>query len=220
MERLKTQAYIVAGMALAFGLFVNLMPRAKYEKKTEEQMEKMAPDIVAGASFLPGSPNPEQTYKMDERSYQVLNPFGMVARKYAAGPHLYDVVLIASNDRGSFHDPRVCFSAGGYELANQTVIEVPTKTRGIVPVSYTTLRGSQGQAEMIAAYTYRGPYGFTAAPQTLKIGILRAEMLLRTDLDAVFYRFMADSRSTTKEELLKFIGDYLDAANASSEGYF
>ena len=45
-------------------------------------------------------------------------------------------------------------------------------------------------------------------------------MLLRTDLDAVFYRFMADSRSTTKEELLKFIGDYLDAANASSEGYF
>ena len=40
------------------------------------------------------------------------------------------------------------------------------------------------------------------------------------DQDTVFYRIISGHPSATREELLKFVADYLDAAHDSSGGFF
>src|SRR5579862_3788753 len=103
--------------------------------RTEAWMESKAPASVGNYTFIADPDardnDPQCTYKSPKEVYDDLAPtVGIVARVYESGGQKFDVTLIASRDRASFHDPRVCFTAQHYNPMDGPEITVPTKSRG------------------------------------------------------------------------------------------
>lgn len=226
MEGLSKRAYVVAGLLAAFAVFVYLTPKpGAVPGRTEEWMEKVAPARVANYGFISSPENPQCTYKTSKMVYDTLVPtVGILARVYEAQGKKYDVTLIASRDRGSFHDPRVCFTAQGYNITDEQSILIPTKTRGNIPATLAKMT-SPNSGESVAVYFYRGAKGFYGGTTSLKIAMVWDQVKGLPSNDAVFYRFisMGDGSGTSPESvesLKRFIALYMDQANKDSKGYF
>ena len=221
MEGLKKRAFIFAGIMLVAGAF-NLATSARAERpdRTESWMEQRVPEKIGDMTFLKSDSNPAQSYKMDEVTYRVLAPFGIVARVYTGNSgEGYDVVVIASESRASFHDPRICFSASGWTISEQHQTEVQTKTRGTVPITVVRMEGRNNKGQL-AAYFYRGPSGFNASTVSVKLDMFWKRLFGSKDIEGVFYRIIPVNEHITEEQMKKFIGEYLEASKASSDGYF
>src|SRR5262249_34459561 len=136
--------------------------------KDEKWMEARAPEKIGDAPFFKSSQNPAQSYRMNDITYKMLAPYGIVARQYTTKDgKVFDVVLIASESRASFHDPRICFSGSGWTISDQHTVDVPTKTRGVVPVMIVSMENGE-KRNQLAAFFYRGPSGFQASTRGLK----------------------------------------------------
>ncbi len=165
------------------------------------------------------------SYKMDEVTYTTLDPYGIVARIFVHEKtrEAYDAVVVASQSKDSFHDPRVCFSAQGWAISNQWVVLVDTKTRGKVPVTLVAMDGPDARNKL-AAFVYRGPGGFYGNTQRLKIAMFIEQMMGGDQLSGVFYRFIPQNLDPNDPnqayKLQVFIGEFIDAANGASDGYF
>lgn len=219
MERLKLRLLVFVGIMVALGVVVFAAPQPNVgEEKSEEWMEGKLPKQAGYFKFRPGADNPEQSYKMDANTYKVLAPFGIVCRLYERLGQRFDVVVIASRDKDSFHDPRICFTASGFEIVQEQRVEIKTKSRGIVPATLASL--ADGGDRKLALFCYRGPEGFHGSTMSLKWAMFKEQFRGGQKLDAVFYRFIALTRGTTPEQLQDFVGEYLDSANESSGGYF
>lgn len=220
MEGLNTRSMFLACVMASAGAWVMFSSKVDTLKRTEDELLAMAPMKVAGMDYLPAAEDGRFSYKMDEMTYRVLAPFGIVARQYTDGVKGFDAVLIASRSKASFHDPRVCFSAQGFTLEKMIPSTVVTKSRGTVPITLITMT-SDKMRNQLAAFFYRGPGGkFYGSTQKLKLALLWEQFSFGKDIDGVFYRVFPTNETTTEEELKKFIGDWLDAANESSKGYF
>lgn len=229
MERLVRNVYITSGLFAVVGGAYLLGRGEPPPAKTEAQMIAMLPDSVANMPFDKSADDPGITYKMDETTYKVLKPFGIVAREYWKGERRYDVVVIASRSKDSFHDPRVCFSAQGWEIEQFFDETVTTKFRGKVPVRFISV-SKEKEAPSFAAFLYKAPGGkFYSNTLKFKIGLWtnRFEDLLQgkvkeesSSMDGVFYRFMPKYPNASKDDLKWFIAQYLDEASKSSNGYF
>lgn len=225
MERLNTRTFFFAGMLAVIGAVILLTPTPKEISKTEQELEKLAPTRVMGVTYEVGGRNPEQSYQMEQSTYDILKPFGIVCRVFMVDGDRYDTVLVASRSKDSFHDPRVCFSGQGWNIEKFEPASVPTKTRGTVPAmvieTYSDVKRKQ-----LAAFLYRGPGGFYGSTQSLKLAFLGEQLRLGNNLDGVFYRFIPNFQNEElpieeqRSRLIKFIGEFLDAANESSGGYF
>jgi hypothetical protein len=225
MERLTLRAYVVAGLLVVTAAWAQLSPRpGKVVGKTEAWMEQVTPMKVDGSSFIPDS-DPKNlycSYKDIPMVYDALRPtVGIVARRFQIGGRLYDVTLIASNDRSSFHDPRVCFTAQGYDLTDGPLVNIPTKTRGNIPATLAPIKAPDGRPST-AVYFYKGPRGFYGTTTSLKFALFWDQLAGRSNLDGVFYRFILDGESSpeAQEKLIKFVSTYMDQANHDSNGYF
>ena len=151
--------------------------------------------------------------------YDTLHPtVGIIERVYEAPEQAYDVTLIASTDRASFHDPRVCFTAQGHNIVNEEAVTIHTATRGDIPATFAQMK-SEGNSDEVAVFFYRGPHGFHGTTMSLKWSLFWDQLLGRGNRDGVFYRFVA-IRDTDRERLLRFIGLYMDEAGKLSGGYF
>jgi hypothetical protein len=165
------------------------------------------------------------SYKMNDVTYSTLQPYGIVARIFenSKNAQVFDVVVIASDSKDSFHDPRVCFSAQGWVMNNQWLDTVKTASRGDVPVTITLMDGPEDKNQL-AAFVYKGPGGFYGNTQRLKVAMFRETLFGGGKLDGAFYRFIPGYRDEDQiqqiRELKEFIGKYLDAANEASKGYF
>lgn len=218
MNRLTQRAYLLAAVLAAAGGLYQISGAAKGPQRTEAWMQQTALTgfgkykTMVDAS-LPG----KVSYEMDKGTYNELKPFGIVARILSDGERGYDVTLIASSDKASFHDPRTCFTAQGWELSGEEIVAVDTKTRGPVEITFTHLKKDGG--DKVGAFFYRGPDGFTATTLGLKKQMLWSQFK-GVKAESVFYRFIPQEASTTKEQLLAFVRDYLDASNAPTHGYF
>ncbi|HRK20869.1 MAG TPA: exosortase-associated EpsI family protein [Fimbriimonadaceae bacterium] len=219
MEGLKKRTYIFAALLIAAGAFnFATYSRAERPDKDESWMEARAPEKVNDMTFARDPQNPQQSYRMNDQTYSMLAPFGIVSRVYSNNESGFDVVLIASESRASFHDPRICFSGQGWALVEQRTVDVKTRTRGTVPVTITKMDGpKRGQ---LAAFFYRGPSGFHATTIAVKLDMFKQRLLNRADVEGVFYRFIPSKEECTEEELKAFIVEYLEASKESSEGYF
>lgn len=210
---LKKRAYAVAVAFIACGAIVLAAPRPKAAAgRTEAWMEKTAPSVVGDYKTI-------STYKMEPSTYKELQPYGIVCRIFSNGTKSYDVTILASNRKTSFHDPRVCFPAQGWQFETQKKVPVATKTRGVIPVSVISMEGQDG-SEQIAAYFYKGRNGFYATPQALSWAMFLDQFAGRSDNEGVFYRFMPQNANTTEQELTKFISSYVDTAYNTSGGFF
>lgn len=220
MEGLSLRAYIVTGLFVAFAAWVYVTPKpGKVEGKNEDWMESVAPAKVASYSFLPSGEDPQCSYKSPEMVYDTLVPtVGILARVYEHEGQRFDVTLIASRDKASFHDPRVCFTAQNYEITEEQSITIDTKTRGQIPATLAKMTTpDKGQA--VAVFFYRGNHGFYGNTTRLKFSMLGDQIMGRSDTDAVFYRFIP-SGDLSVDRLKSFIALYMDTAGKSSKGYF
>jgi hypothetical protein len=218
MEGLKLRVFVFAALMLVLGVLVWAAPRANTVNRSESWMEQRMPDTVGNFRYRRSADNPEQSYRMDQTTYDVLKPFGIVCRVYEFAGRAYDVVVIASRDKDSFHDPRVCFTAGGFAIRLEQRGMIKTKTRGLVPVTIAHLSSDRGQQSSV--FFYRGPGGFTATTMGLKWDMFKEQFGGGDNIDGVFYRIIPLNRGTTDEELARFVGQFLDEAKVTSDGYF
>jgi exosortase len=213
LKSMKTRALAVGAVLALGGAVVLGAPKPKpLPGRTEAWMEKTAPSVVADYKI-------ESTYKMEKSTYDELQPYGIVCRILGNGKQSYDVTLVASNRKTSFHDPRVCFPAQGWSFDDQQRTTVQTATRGAIPVSVIFMKDDQDNTQQLAAYFYRGPHGFYPTPQALSWSMLIDQFQGKTD-EGVFYRFMPNYKGATEEDMLKFIKLYMDEAPKTSGGFF
>ncbi|MCE9560101.1 MAG: EpsI family protein [Armatimonadetes bacterium] len=231
MERLTKNIYIVSAIFTFVGISYFAAKKSDPGEKTEADMIALAPETVAGMPYAK-SADPSLkgiSYKMDELTYKLLDPFGIVARRYTKGSKIYDVVLISSRSKDSFHDPRVCFSAQGWTIENFKDVNIPTKTRGNVPAMIINMSKEKNPGHL-AAFFYKGPAGdFYSNTKKFKLGMWSERLksilsgkLFSNDMnmDGTFYRIIPEHERATEAELISFISMYLEAANTSSNGYF
>jgi len=219
MERLTLRAYVLAAILVAGGAWARLAPGSSRPSKTENWMESSSLERFGGYHMVPGdSPDPLVSYKMDSETYKALEAYGIVARNLSDGDKSFDVVLIASQAKASFHDPRVCFTAQGWQFQREEAVMVSTKRRGLVPVTVAQIKSDVG--ERWAAFCYRGPGGFASSTNVLKYQMFVYSLLNSKSSDGIFYRFIAQSDRITRQQLIDFIGQYLDASASFSGGYF
>lgn len=241
MERLNKRVWIMAVLLLGYGamlVFAPDIPRnavrgalasagvktnpvhVAKESQNEDWMERNSPKKVGEFVFeAANSEDPEVSYKMDEGTYKELRPWGIVARRFFDDKKRgFDAVLIASDSKDSFHDPRVCFTAQKFEILTEGQTIVKTKTRGEIPVTIAEMNGPQGKA--FTAFFYRGPSGFEGTTSNLKQSMFMYQCRTMESPQGVFYRFIPLNEDATPDELLKFIGEFVDEANKVSNGFF
>jgi hypothetical protein len=218
MEGLILRGYALGAALVAIGGYFVVSNNVVRTPKTETWLEQKAPTTVAGTLFDQSLQNPNQTYKMDKVVYDTLHPFGIVCRVYNVAGEPFDTVLIASASKDSFHDPRDCFSAQGYEISGEETVAINTASRGVIHATYAQLKGPNGNSD--AVFFYKGPEGFIPTTLDLKVSIFKHELATGTNTDGVFYRFITPSEPDAKDKLIKFVSQYVDAANQSSGGYF
>src|SRR5687768_15313922 len=167
-----------------------------YLEKEEDWMEGTIPEQIQGYQFA-SSTKSNPMMKMDENTYNILDPFGIVVRAYT-GPtdgKSYEFTVIAGNSRKSFHDPQICFSAQQWQLIDprKRDVNIPS-LGGKIPATVMALdrHGLRG----IAMYFYGGPGGWRHSPLALPVDLTIARLMLKDDIDAQFYRFIMQPATT------------------------
>jgi hypothetical protein len=220
MEGLKVRSFILAGLLAGFGGYLVMTPQStQAADRSEEWMLKTAPLTVGSFTTTPGIDSAMYSYKMDESTYKALQPYGIVARVMSDGAKVYDVVLVASNRKSSFHDPRVCFTAQGWTLKSFDTEKVDVPGRGSIPITFTEMVSPQGQTK-VAAFCYQSDGIFFETSQRMTFHFLVEQLKGQTGMEGVFYRFIPNYEGATKEGLQDFIVKYLSEANTFSNGFF
>ncbi len=219
MERLKLRTIGIGAFLLVAGVAIQAMPRPKMDAKDEKFMAANAPTQVGTFKFEPVSDLPGKSYDVDERTYELLQPFGVIGRVYRDGPKEYDVLLISGNDKNCFHDNRVCFQGQGFDIVGQETEQVET-TRGTIPVTMLTLH-HRVQGRMMAAMFYKGPHEkWFPLPAPLTWAMFVEQVKLGSDLNSTFYRIMPRHQNPDKQEFIQFIKEYVAEAKKTSNGFF
>lgn len=221
MERLIKHTWIVALLAVGWAGFLHARPGIHGQKKTEEQLAALIPATVESYRFIENPETPGATYKMDEVTYELLKPYGIVARVYESELHnqSIDVVLIAGDNRDTFHDPRICFAGQGWQIMNEQRLTIET-AMGTLPLTVVSLAHEEEGRRRIAAYLWKAPGGYFGDPRSLSVAIMKAPFFGHRDMTMAFYRFMPISGFSDQEELLEFVGKFMDKVRVYSDGYF
>jgi hypothetical protein len=216
VEIVNARIYALAAIFAAFGIAMAFRPAATEIHRTEEWLLNGTPLSVDGYTAQPGPDGTTQTYRMPEDTYKLLQPFGIMTRIYGEGLRHFDVVVIASNTRNSFHNPEHCFPGQFWTISDEHTVNIATRSRGTVPV--TVMRASQGDRNVYAAFCFKGPKGLVASQSELYMQWSLASFLSGQPQEGAFYRFMALENDTTADQLIKFAGDYLDRVHETSRG--
>lgn len=220
MEGLRKRVIGVGLAFLALGLAFQLRGSTQIlhdgQVPDEKWLQKQAPKSVDNYKMMILDNGTETTYRMTQVTYDTLHPYGIVARVMENGTEKYDTVVIMSNKKDSFHDPRFCFTSQGWALDSQEDFAIDTKAHGRIHVTMAQL--NREGVKTFAAYFYRGPSGFTGSNQKLKLQMLWHQIVKFEDAEAVFYRFIPMYDGASKEKLARFIDQFLSASEKSSKG--
>lgn len=218
MDGLIKRTWTLAGLVACMGAITMFVPPPRSKAIDENWMAERAPAVVAGYQYLSNPETPGQTYRMGKSTYETLQPSGIIAREYQSGNKVFDVVLIASDSGESFHDPRVCFTASGWNITKEKHVTVPTQADGNVPMTFVNMKG--GNQTKSALYFYRGPNGYESVARKMRFEMLLGQLIHIRNDQGVFYRFIPMSDGISDEELLQFASNYLDEAHKVSGGFF
>jgi hypothetical protein len=180
----------VIGAFFVIGLMTLLVHTKEYPKRTEEWMEQAVPEQLQGYTLAAAS-SKDPAAKMDERTYAILQPFGIVTRKFQKEQdgRSYDFVVIAGNTRKPFHDPVICFSAQNWVLRDRHLkrVNIPT-LGGKIPATVMSL--DQPGVHGTAMYFYKDPFGWRHSPLYIPFDLTAAKLMLWDKADAQFYRLI------------------------------
>lgn len=229
MQSLRTRAVILLCLFIPAGIAISFLPKPGAPRKSEAWLESQAPKTLPGYSIMPYTEDPKNprpasdtapniSYRMDRKTYDTLKPFGIVCQVFRGHSKAFDAVIITSDSHQSFHDSKVCFQSQGWTLEQDEQDSIVTRSHGEIPVSIITVKNNQGTN--LALLTYSGPKGFRSTPLRMFRDMFFNQLLTGKVSVCHFYRFIALHPGATKEELKEFAATYIDAANASSNGYF
>jgi len=217
LEVVAKRVLLVCGVLIVFGAAAQLQPKIRMHWWPESWVEQALPSSVGAYQMSIRDPqDPAVSYKATKFDYDALKPFGIVDRVFSDGKDEYDTSVVVGNNKDCFHDPSFCLTGQYYDISNQHVVDVATKTRGTVPISVMSVRNDQGGG--LVAYTYLGPHGFRPTQDALSTDWFWAEITLHQPQMGAFYRFMSVSANTDEKSLLSFASDYLDASKVTSDG--
>ena len=219
----RKRAFVAAGLLLAVGGALALAPKPSAVKRSEEQVANQLPTKFSGFRMAPASdPSvPYCTYKMDPVTYDILKPWGIVPRVFQKEGESYDVVVIGSNSKDSFHDPAVCFSAQGWNLSNAREETLETQAYGKVPVTLVDM--DKEGTKTIAMYFYRLRDGYVASNSGVKKQMLMYKLTpphIGRDDEGGFIRIIPNGGGADLQKLKTFAAQWVDAAAKSSGGYY
>lgn len=219
MNKVRTSVAIALVAMLAAGVWANFFAvLSGYERPTENELETWVPRQVGDYKMIAGDEDPNQSYKMDELTYEILNPFGIVARVLDNGQQRFDVVIIAGDNADSFHDQRACFRGQGWEIKDAKDVMIETEERGEIPFVLIDIKRQDGM-ESKAAYAFQGPSKEIYADDfRMWQDFMISELTSGVPKPGYFYRFIPMSQDVTEEELREFIALYMDEAYRYSDG--
>lgn len=184
--------------------------------RDEKWMIENTPRQVGSYTMIQRDAGPDITYKMDEATYDTLKPYGIVARVLQFDQKAYDTVVIMSNRKESFHDPRVCFTAQGWSLVKEEVKTIQTKKHG--PIQITLAVMDKDGRKSLSTFFYRGPKGFCPTTNALKWQMFFHQCKTLSDAEGAFYRVIPLHDAATEAELYAFIDQFLTETDKSSGG--
>jgi len=201
-----------------FGVMNNFYGLKLTNRPTEAWVHEMSPSKVSDFVLRQDSAGSKVSYVMDEVVYKELDPVGITAQRYS-GPNgrSYDAVIVAGDRMESFHDQRWCFKAQGWDIRSEEDAMLKTKSYGEVAIKIVQI--SQGGTQpTYAVFTFKGPTKFHSDIPTLTRDYFWYELMSQKKFVGTEYRVIPLYSGATKEEVLKFTADYIDATNASSGG--
>ncbi len=217
MEITTKRCIVLAVLLLAFGTLARLQPTRTAPWRTERWMEDALPTEIPGFRMDLSAEKPRQSYDAGERQYKMLLPYGIVCRVFRKGETGIDTVVIAGNDRDTFHDPYFCLPGQDWKITSSHEGVIQTKTRGTVPVSSIALEHPQF-GKRRAIFCYRGPTKYHPTQNSLYLDWFTTELKLGKPPEGAFFRFMSVSDDVQEKDLLEFAAVYLDAATAMNGG--
>jgi hypothetical protein len=203
---------------LAVLAIVSISGTRKPVRPTEESVEKMMLVELGDYKLQPKEFDSMISYKMDETSYEVLDPIAIACQIFedSRGQQV-DVVVIAGDSSQAFHDQQICFKAQGWELKLVEERKLATKAHGEIPVSFMTIQRPNSH-ERYAVYAFRSPIGFQTYAQQ-KFGWVRAKLLDPFGGKKGYsYRFIGLTDDLTQEDVMKFATDYIDGLHTKTNG--
>ena len=175
---------------------------------------------VGNYRMIPSPEDPWASYKMPEEVYKALKPDAMVARIYEDPANKkFDVLLLLSRSKSSFHNPEVCFSSQGWTIQSQHQDEVITSHFGTIPITVVKM-SSQSEKDQLAAFFYKGPGGYFGSTEGFKWGLLRDELLKSKQPEGTFFRVIPEYPGEDIHQLKEFIATYIEEAHHTSHGFF
>jgi hypothetical protein len=213
---MKLRLILVSIVMAVFGVAFTFRPISKPFHRDEAWLQNATPRQVDGFVAQPGPHGENQTYRVSEQSYELIDAYGVDSLIFSDGRKNLDVCVIASNKRESFHDPMLCFPGSDWKILNQRVVNVDSKTRGSIPFSLIQAKQPSGVI-VLAAYTYKAPLSMVTSQGDMYLQWSRVNFLTGQPYEGAFYRFIGDE-STSEAELLKFSVDFMDEVKLTSKG--
>ncbi len=215
--RIGKRLAIVCVFFAATGLAYNVAPRPKQVEREEADIAAMLP-VKAGSFTAQLAPGQYCTYKLDKVNYDVLQPWGIIARVFTHGAEQYEVVVIASHKKESFHDPQVCLTAQGWALSNQREDTLQTSLRGTLPITLFDM--DKGGQKLTAMYFLKMTSGYHAGISDVKWDMFKYKVAhVGIEEEGAFVRIIP-SNPTSVEQLKKFASEWVDEATKTSKGYY
>lgn len=211
--------FVLVGAVAATAAFTAFYNGAGYDRPDEKWLEDKMLTELHGYEVDPRI-NEKITYRMDETSYEVLNPIGIACQrmKNEYGQE-FDVVVIASDSMQAFHDQQICFNAQGWEImeGKSQIIPLETQAHGEIPVQLMTIKRRNANEEQTAVYFFRSPKGFVTYGRA-KVDYMLNQLATGKPALGFSYRFIGLSPNLTQKDVLRFAQQYVDELDKTSNG--
>ncbi len=214
---------IVKRIALLIALFIgvgvvnNVNAISNSARPPESWLVDMVPSQVGDWRLIPLVQGSKISYKMDDMTYEELNPIGISCQRFTNGVRDFDVVVIAGDTMQSFHDQRWCFVAQGWTIDKEDFVDIPTKSRGNLP-GFLVQISRPGKPPAWALFTFQGPGKFHSTTPEASKDYFWNEILRGKRHIGFSYRFIPQYTDSLPEEVISFASKFLDEAYKTSDG--
>lgn len=213
--KMKIPFIAFAAVALPFAGLTIYKYGTKPPREPETWLLDMLPTSLNDYSLQRDTFNSPVSYRMDDSTYDTLEPIGIGCQIWNTPKGPFDVVVIAGDSMAAFHDQQICFKAQGWDIEKVTKRTLKTESHGDIPFTVMKLHRQDGNRYGI--YAFRSPTGFMGY-EMAKFGWMLNEIKPGTPGVGYSYRFIGLDPRATEDDVFNFAKEYLARAKESSKG--
>lgn len=213
--------FIVVAALLGVAATASMLYTVPYERPDENWLEDQ---MITEIGRYELDRDPDQygdrpiTYRMDEVSYETLDPIGIACQRMTDGGNkAFDVVVIAGDSMKAFHDQQICFNAQGWNIVSTETIYLESELRGKMPAFLMEINREKGDPTRWALYMFRAPGGYKTY-NWAKIDFFMHQLSSGKPGLGYSYRFIGLSPDMSKEDVIAFSVNYMDKLYEETDG--